>query len=357
MTEKTRSEILSKADNLGSIYNIETELVTKSDEVKRVLLSAQNVYLQDVTYRFTVVNDVTELLRAKEQAEENEKKFSLLFYACPEPLSVTSLEDGQLLMVNDAFIQSSGYEKEAVINHKSTDLDGWLSTEDRQRWATDLHKNGSIRSEEFQLRTRKNGIRDFLISSEIIEFERKKCALNFYIDITDRKNAETELLRAKERAEESEEKLRNLYESLSITYMILKDGLCVDCNESALVMHGVKNKDELIGKSPADFSPEFQPNHVKSSEVAAKNMETALERGYYTFEWLSRKKNKDVFYAEVSLKKFFFKNELYIQCLSTDITERKRIELELVSAKEKAEESDRLKTAFLQNMSTKYERP
>ncbi len=357
LTEKTRSEILSKADNLGSIYNIETELVTKSGEVKRVLLSAQNVYLQDVTYRFTIVNDVSELLRAKEQAEENEKKFSLLFYACPEPLSVTSLEDGQLLMVNDAFIQSSGYEKEAVINHKSTDLDGWLSTEDRQRWATDLHKNGSIRSEEFQLRTRKNGIRDFLISSEIIEFERKKCALNFYIDITDRKNAETELLRAKERAEESEEKLRNLYESLSITYMILKDGLCVDCNESALVMHGVKNKDELIGKSPADFSPEFQPNHVKSSEVAAKNMETALERGYYTFEWLSRKKNKDVFYAEVSLKKFFFKNELYIQCLSTDITERKRIELELVSAKEKAEESDRLKTAFLQNMSHEIRTP
>lgn len=43
--------------------------------------------------------------------------------------------------------------------------------------------------------------------------------------------------------------------------------------------------------------------------------------------------------------------------LATDITTRKQVELELILAKEKAEESDRLKSAFLAKMSHEIRTP
>lgn len=53
----------------------------------------------------------------------------------------------------------------------------------------------------------------------------------------------------------------------------------------------------------------------------------------------------------------FKKNKHNIVGTIIDITDRKRIEEELIRAKEKAEESDRLKTAFLQNMSHEIRTP
>jgi PAS domain S-box-containing protein len=336
--EKTRAEILSKADSLGRIYNIEVELRTKNGDVKRVLLSGENVCIQDKIYRYSIVHDVTEIHKAKQMAEENERRFSMLLNACPEPLSVTTIDDGRFILTNEAFHKASGFEREDILNHNSIELNTWLSIEDRQKWVNELVKNGSIRGAEIQLRT-KHGVRDYLISSDIIEFDKKKCSLNFYIDITDRKTAELELLKAKEMAEESESKFKNLYEALSISYLILKDGLCIECNEATLSIYGADSKDEVIGKSPLDFSPEFQLNNLKTSDEIYRQIQATIEKGSHSFEWIAFRNNKrEEFFAEISLKKFYYKGELYLQCLTTDITERKRIEAENIAAKNKAEE-------------------
>lgn len=50
-------------------------------------------------------------------------------------------------------------------------------------------------------------------------------------------------------------------------------------------------------------------------------------------------------------------NPVGIQGITRDITERKKAEAELIEAKEKAEESDKLKTAFLQNLSHEIRTP
>lgn len=347
MIEGARDRFIEILRRDKKALNFESTFRKKSGEAFIGLISGQLIEIKGQNCLLSIIHDITdlkraenELIKAKEIAEENEKKFSMLLYACPEPLSVTSLEDGRFVIVNDALLKVFGIEKEEVINHTSIELNAWLSIEDRQRWANELVKNGSVRGVEFQLRTKKYGIRDFLISSDIIELDKKKCTLNFYIDITDRKNAETELLKAKEKVEESESKFKNLYEMLSISYLILKDGVCIECNEATLPIYGIGSKDEIIGKAPSSFSPEFQPNQKKSSEEAERHIQAAIEKGFHSFEWITMRKNKQEFYSQVSLKRFYYKNELYIQCLVADISERKKNEAELIAAKEKSAEKE-----------------
>ena len=60
LEKKERELVLLKADSSGRIVNVEANLKAKNGDIKQVLLSADNVYVQDKKYRFTVVHDITE---------------------------------------------------------------------------------------------------------------------------------------------------------------------------------------------------------------------------------------------------------------------------------------------------------
>ena len=80
LTTEAIEEVLSNADENGSVHNIRADLKTKTGEILHVLLSAENIQVQDQVLRYTVVNDITERIRhetelklAKEKAEESDK--------------------------------------------------------------------------------------------------------------------------------------------------------------------------------------------------------------------------------------------------------------------------------------------
>jgi PAS domain S-box-containing protein len=72
MTHEVRNAILSKADSNGSIKNIEADLKAKNGEIKHVILSAENIHVQDKNYRFTVVHDITKRKRTEKALKKSE---------------------------------------------------------------------------------------------------------------------------------------------------------------------------------------------------------------------------------------------------------------------------------------------
>jgi PAS domain S-box-containing protein len=167
----------------------------------------------------------------------------------------------------------------------------------------------------------------------------------------------TERIKTEEAIKENEEKYRALFDGANDAILILREGKFIECNETAISMFGCEGKEDIINHSPWELSPELQPDGKVSEEQVEDAVEKVLRGESQRFTWKHIKKNGDLFDAEVSLNRIILGNNVYVQSIVRDVTEKMRAEAQLILAKDKAEESDRLKTAFLHNISHEIRTP
>lgn len=170
---------------------------------------------------------------------------------------------------------------------------------------------------------------------------------------------ERELREAKSRAErkQAENQLRILSRAVDQSpAMILitdTDGAIDYVNPKFTEVTGYSSM-EAIGKNPRIL------NSGKMAESFFKEMwETISTRKTWSNEMINKKKNGVLYWASTSISPIVDKNGIITHYvgLSEDISEKKKIEEELIIAKERAEESDRMKTAFLHNISHEIRTP
>ncbi|HET54928.1 MAG TPA: PAS domain S-box protein [Ignavibacteria bacterium] len=134
-------------------------------------------------------------------------------------------------------------------------------------------------------------------------------------DITDRIKAEKVL-------RESAETYRAIFESSS-DGMFLMSNVFIDCNDSVCTLFNC-TKEDIIGKSPIVFSPEMQPDGRESSVSAKEKIENAFNDKPQRFYWKHKKKDGELFDADVSLNAIVIGGKKVILAIVRDITETKR---------------------------------
>ncbi len=143
---------------------------------------------------------------AEHSLKQSEKQFRLLFERAPIGMVISSPE-GRILKVNNAFSQSLGYTEEELADKKTSEL----TYLDDQPGYIKLYKQlleenlSHIYFENRFIRKDKEIIYT-IVESVLIRGEEEKPHhfISQFIDITERKKVERELVKAKEKAEESD---------------------------------------------------------------------------------------------------------------------------------------------------------
>jgi PAS domain S-box-containing protein len=144
----------------------------------------------NVTGAVLIFSDITEQRKIEQLAEESNKKFIHVFNFSPVPLSISTMEEGKLLYVNDAFCKTLGFTREELIGKTSVELN-IVSAADRNNILNYSKKTGgSIKDIESRVKRKDGSFLDVLFSVEIVEMEQIQCAVIAFVNITERKNSE-----------------------------------------------------------------------------------------------------------------------------------------------------------------------
>ncbi|XHX81211.1 MAG: PAS domain S-box protein [Stenomitos frigidus ULC029] len=171
--------------------------------------------------------------------QESEAKFTKVFRASPDAITICLLPTRQYIDVNDRFLEFTGYTREEAIGQSAVSLNLPVDPTQVDHFEQLLRSHHRVRDVEIDYRNKQGQMRTVLVSSDIIELEGQICLLSIYRDITERKQAEAALF-------ESEQRFRSAFDTTAVAMSLTApDGHFLQVNKSFCQMLGYSEAELL----------------------------------------------------------------------------------------------------------------
>ena len=299
------------------------------------------------------VIDNTALLESEQERRQSEDLYRNIFENSEGGILFANLGNNQSIHANPALCKLLGYHHDEIIKLKIKDfypieLHGIINN------ATEQLLNNTAETKHFTALPvlRKDGMLVFAdITAGTIMLDGEKCMVAFFVDVTERQKIENELVQWKGRLELALNSSR-----LGMWDWFLNTNM-TQVNDTMLDILGVTREEfsheygfvrNFIHHEDLPMVRQALSDHL-NSKVALYEAEFRINRNYRKIIWLH-------LVGKVVKSDKRGKPERMIGFIQ-DITEQKSFEDELRRAKERAEESDRLKSSFLANMSHEIRTP
>ena len=118
-------------------------------------------------------------------------------------------------------------------------------------------------------------------------------------------------------------KFRLLFERSLEPIVIFDKNKIIDCNAAALSIMGASDRQQLVGASIEEISPEVQPDGQLSGEKARDIVKEVLKSGGSKFEWVHRNLDGKLFWVDVFLTHVSVNDRTLLCGTWRDITQKK----------------------------------
>lgn len=267
----------------------------------------------------------------------SEERHARTFALMPEVLSVSDMDSGRMIEVNDAWTATSGFSREEALGRSSAELGLWCNEDDRQALLDRLREHGKVIDHAVSLRHKSGKIIRCQMSGEIFSVQGRKFLLMMTRDITERLAALAAQQQAEAALRESETKFSRVFQLLPDLAMIghAENGVLIDMNEQWTPMTGWTHA-EAIGRSSLDIG--FWANPEDRRDVIRRLAEKGQIQRH---DIRLRRKNGEVFIAEYSGRFFSAGEQRYLISLIADVDAQRRGERERLQALEAKAASER----------------
>jgi PAS domain S-box-containing protein len=258
--------------------------------------------------------------------------------------------DMNIVEANERAVETYGFPRDKLIGMNMTDIRSPEEVPFLAKHVQELNNKGSSYIET--VHTRRDGTTfPIEISAYTVEVDGARFYQSIGRNIAERKRAEEEM-------KESNKKLSTIINNLR--------GVVFRCDNDAewtmqYISDGIYElagylPNEFIGNKIRSFTSIIDPEDAKKVWDEIHN---ALSTGYlYTIEYRIITSAGQKRWVWERGRGYYESDKLVaLEGFISDITDRKRIEEELIRARDKAEQSDKLKTAFLHNISHEIRTP
>ncbi|HON23545.1 MAG TPA: PAS domain-containing protein, partial [Syntrophales bacterium] len=222
---------------------------------------------------------------------EEQERFAKAFLENSTPMVITTLEEGRIIDVSDAFLKLIGFERRQLIGATSVAV-GLLTAAQRENLLRELGERGRVENLEMPIGTHKQGVRQVLMNASVILIGAEKFLLSVFTDITNRKRME-EALQANER------RFRTVYENTTLgIFETTLSGRVINANETFARMFGFASARQAVSELD-DLAARIYADPRQRGEIIAMVLH---EPGPHRFEVAYRRRDGGFFPAVLEIQ-------------------------------------------------------